>query len=114
MAQITVEEAVTRNCQALLTGNIAQIFGDMTPEAMAKMAQAGGSGAMTGQMPQITSYDIVSREQDGDDHLYDVQFHGEPSFGVKGRWREIEGQWKLVDFDGYAIEGQTGAGGGQS
>jgi len=104
MAQITVEEAVTRNCQALMTGNIAQIFADMTPEAMAKMAQAGGSGAMTGQLPQLTSYDIVSREQDGDDYLYDVQFHGEPSFGVKARWRELDGQWKLVDFDGYALE----------
>ena len=76
----------------------------MTPEAMAKMAQAGGGGAMTGAMPQLTSYDIVSREQDGDDHLYDVRFHGQPSFGVRVRWREVAGQWKLVDFDGYAIE----------
>ncbi len=104
MADVTVEEAVTRNCQALMTGNIAQIFADMTPEAMAKLAAAGG-GAMAGGLPQFTSYDIISREQDGDDHLYDAQFHGTQSFGVKARWREIAGQWKLVDFDGYALNG---------
>ena len=102
MADITVEEAVTRNCQALLTGNIAQIFTDMTPEAMAKLAASGG-GAMSGGLPQLTAYEIISRAQDGDDHVYDVQFRGEANFGVKGRWREIEGQWKLVDFEGYAV-----------
>lgn len=110
MADDGVEEAVTRNCQALLTGNIAQIFADMTPEAMAKIAQLGGGGAMTGTMPALTSYDIISRAQDGDDHLYDVQFHGTPSFGVKARWREIGGLWKLVDFDGYQIDGSSDTG----
>ena len=109
MADVTIEEAVTRNCQALMTGNIAQIFADMTPEAMAKIAQLGG-GAMTGTMPALTSYDIVERSQDGDDHLYDVRFHGQPSFGVKARWRELGGQWKLVDFDGYQLDGQAEAG----
>jgi hypothetical protein len=104
MAEVSVEEAVERNCQALLTGNIAQIFADMTPEAMAKLAAAGG-GAMSGGIPQFTGYEVVSREQDGDDHLYDVRFSGDQNFGVKARWREIAGQWKLVDFDGYAIEG---------
>lgn len=103
MPDVSVEEAVTRNCQALVAGNIAQIFTDMTPEAMAKMAAAGG-GAMAGGMPALTGYEIVSREQDGDDHLYDVRFHGTPSFGVNARWREIAGQWKIVDFDGYALE----------
>ena len=113
MAEISVEEAVTRNCQALLAGNIAQIFADMTPEAMAKMASAG-AGGMAGGLPQLTSYDVVSRVQEGDDHLYDVQFHGTPSFGVKARWREIAGQWKIADVDGYALEGESPVGNGQS
>jgi hypothetical protein len=109
MPDTSVEEAVTRNCQALLTGNIAQIFADMTPEAMAKLASQGG-GAMAGGMPQLTSYDIISRSQDGDDHLYDVQFRGSQNFGVKARWREIDGFWKLVDFEGYQLDGETGGG----
>ncbi len=106
MADLTVEEAVTRNCEALIAGNIAQIFADMTPEAMAKIASAGG-GAMGAGLPQLTSYDIIDRSQDGDDHLYDVQFHGSQNFGVKARWREIAGMWKLIDVDGYALDGQT-------
>ena len=111
MADVSIEEAVTRNCQALLTGNIGQIFADMTPEAMAKLASAGG-GAMAGGLPQFTSYDIVSRAQDGDDHLYDVQFRGDQSFGVKARWRDIGGLWKLVDFEGYQLDRESPVGGG--
>ena len=113
MADISAEEAVRRNCEALIAGNIAQIFADMTPEAMAKLATAAPGGGMGGAMPQLTSFDIVSREEDGDDHLYDVQFHGDQNFGVKARWREIAGVWKLVDFDGYALEGESGTGSGE-
>src|SRR3712207_2509825 len=99
VAEITVEEAVTRNWQALMTGNIAQIFTDMTPEAMAKLAQAGGGAmAAAGGMPTLTSYEVISRSQDGDDHLYDVRFAGSVNFGVKARWREIADAWKIVDF----------------
>lgn len=107
MADTSLEDAVTRNSQALLTGNYAQIFADMTPEAMAKLATLGGANGAAamagGTLPQLTSYDIVSRTRDGEDHVYDVQFHGTPSFGVKARWRQITGQWKLVDFDGYQV-----------
>jgi hypothetical protein len=103
MADASVEEAVIRNCQALLTGNFAQIFADMTPEAMAKISQLSGGG-MPGTVPSLTSYDIVSRQSDGDDFLYDVRFLGVPSFGVKARWRLIDDRWKLADFDGYQVD----------
>ena len=106
MADITVEEAVTRNCEALIAGNIAQIFTDMTPEAMAKLSQSAAATA-GGPMPKLTRYEIVGREQEGDDHVYDVRFAGDVHFGVRGRWREIDNQWKLVDFDGYEL-GQAG------
>jgi hypothetical protein len=107
MQETTVEEAVTRNCQALITGNIAQIFQDITPDAMAKLATLGGgamgAGGMSGGLPKLASFEVISRAQEGDDHLYDVQFHGDANFGVKARWRQLNGQWKLVDFDGYAL-----------
>lgn len=104
MADLTVEEAVERNCQALISGNIGQLFTDMAPEAMAKIAAAGGAGAaMAGGMPTFAGYEIVSRAQDGEDHIYDVHFNGSQSFGVKARWRQVNDQWKLVDFDGYPL-----------
>lgn len=106
MADITVEEAVTRNCEALIAGNIAQIFTDMTPEAMAKLSQSAAATA-GGPMPKLTRYEIVGREQEGDDHVYDVRFAGDVHFGVRGRWREIDNQWKLVDFDGYQLDSES-------
>lgn len=105
MADVTVEEAVIRNCEALIAGNFAQIFADMTPQAMAKLSQSAGA-QVGGPLPQLTAYEVVSREQEGDEHLYDVRFSGDVRFGVKARWREIDGQWKLVDFDPY-LNGQA-------
>jgi hypothetical protein len=104
VADITVEEVVTRNCEALVAGNFAQIFADMTPEAMAKLSQLAGAQATAGTMPRLTGYVIKTRERVGDDHVYDVQFQGDVIFGVRGRWRAIDEQWKLVDFDAYQVE----------
>lgn len=103
MADVTVEEAVKRNCEALIAGNIAQIFTDMTPQAMAKLSQSAGA-QMGGPMPKLTAYEIVERRQDEDDHIYDVRFQGDVAFGVKARWREIDNAWKLVDFEPYQQE----------
>ena len=108
MADISVEDAVRRNADALIAGNIAQLFTDMTPEAMTKLSQMAGAGMAAAPpgspMPKLTGYEIVSREQDGDDHVYDVRFSGDIHFGVKNRWREINNQWKLVDFDPYQMD----------
>lgn len=109
MADITVEQAVERNCQALVAGNIAQIFMDMTPEAMAKLSQSAGAMA-GGPMPKLTGYEVVSRSEVEGDPLYDVRFEGDVNFGVKGRWREINNQWKLVDFEPYQY-GEQATGG---
>lgn len=105
MADVSVEDAVTRNCEALVAGNISQIFIDMTPEAMAKLSTLSASQGAARGMPKLTAYEIIGREADGADHLYDVRFSGDVAFGVKGRWREVNGAWKLVDFEGYQIEG---------
>jgi hypothetical protein len=105
MPDISLEEAVERNCQALIAGNIAQIFVDMTPEAMAKLSQSAGAAQMgSGPMPKLTAYEIVDREQADGDDVYDVHFHGDVNFGVKARWRAINDQWKLVDFEPYQLD----------
>lgn len=106
MADIAIEDAVRRNCEALIAGNFAQIFADLTPQAMAKLSQsmAASGQQMGGPMPRLSGYEILSRVQEGDEHIYDVRFTGEISFGVKGRWKEIDNLWKLVDFEPYQLD----------
>lgn len=116
MPDISVEDAVKRNCEALISGNIAQLFVDLTPEAMVKMSQAqaqaqaaGGAGAGMGAMPKLTGYEVVSRDREGEDELYDVRFAGDVNFGVKARWRQVADQWKLADFEPYQYETPEGS-----
>jgi hypothetical protein len=65
MADSTVEEAVIRNCEALIAGNIVQIFADMSPQAMMKLSQsmaAPMSGGATAP-PKLTAYEIAGRSR---------------------------------------------------
>lgn len=104
MADITVEEAVIRNCEALIAGNIVQIFADMSPQAMVKLSQSMASPMSGGGTPpKLTGYEIADRSQDGDRHVYDVRFSGDVNFGVKAYWEEVDNAWKLVDFEPYQM-----------
>jgi hypothetical protein len=110
MADISLDDVVRRNCDALVTGNIAQIFADLTPQAMAKLSQSAGA-QMGGAMPKLTSYQIVGQDEQGDDQVYDVRFSGDVNFGIKAHWRQLDGQWKIVDFEPYEWSSETdGAG----
>ena len=111
MADITVEDAVVRNCEALIAGNFAQIFADMTPQAMAKLSQsmAASGQQLGGPMPKLSGYAIVGRSTEGDEHVYDVRFSGDVAFGVRGRWKEIDSLWKLIDFEAYQLDQQASA-----
>ncbi|HXK33345.1 MAG TPA: hypothetical protein VNM91_04935 [Dehalococcoidia bacterium] len=96
MPDIPVEEAVKQNCQALLAGDLMRIMSDLTPEAMAQvMASAGGGGGM-GAMPALTGFDILSHEQQGDDHLFKVKFTGDQEFTASATWRDVGGVWKIA------------------
>lgn len=95
MPDISVEEAVRQNCQAVLTGDLMRIMTDLTPEALGQMAQAGGGGAMA-QMPTLTSFDIVSHEVQGDDHLFKINFAGDQNFTAHATWRDVGGAWKIA------------------
>ena len=52
----SVQEAAERNAQAVMTGNLAQLMADITPEALTQMMTLGAqSGGLTpGTMPGIS------------------------------------------------------------
>lgn len=96
MADMSVEEAVKQNCQAVLAGDLMRIMSDLTPEALgALMANAGGG---MGAMPTLTSFNIESHDVNGDDHVFKIQFKGDQDFLALATWREVAGAWKIADL----------------
>jgi hypothetical protein len=93
---IPVEEAVKQNCQALLIGDLMRVMNDLTPEAMAQVMQGGGGNM--GAMPALTSFDIQSHEQQGDDHVFKIKFDGDQSFTALATCRDVGGQWKIASL----------------
>lgn len=97
MPDITVEEAVKANCQAVLGGDMMRIMSDLTPEALNNLMAAGAGGNM-GAMPSLTGFDIQSHEQNGDDHVFTVAFSGDQTFTAIATWRDVGGAWKIADL----------------
>ena len=101
MPDISVEEAVNLNCQAVLTGDLMRIMNDLTPEALAAvMANAGGG---MGAMPALKAFDIQSHDEQGDDHVFKIKFTGDADFTAVATWRDIGGAWKIANL---AMEAQ--------
>jgi hypothetical protein len=98
MPDISVEEAVKQNCQAVLIGDLMRIMGDLTPEALGKLMAGGGGGGGMGAMPALTAFDIQSHEEQGDDHIFKVKFTGDAEFTAVATWRDVGGQWKIADL----------------
>lgn len=96
MPDKSVEEAVKENCQAVLIGDLMRIMNDLTPEALGKMMANAGGGM--GAMPALTSFDIQSHEESGDDHIFKVKFSGDQDFTATATWRDVGGQWKIADL----------------
>lgn len=96
MPDISVEEAVKQNCQAVLIGDLMRIMADLTPEALgALMANAGGG---MGAMPALTSFDIQSHDVSGDDHVFKIQFKGDQDFTATATWKDVGGAWKITNL----------------
>ena len=94
MPDMTVEDAVRQNCQAMLTGDLMRVMTDLTPEALTQvMANAGGG---MGAMPALTSFDIQSHDEQGDDHVFKIKFAGDQDFTAVATWRDVGGQWKIA------------------
>lgn len=97
----SAREAAERNAAAIMSGNLAQLMADITPEALTQVmqlgAQAGASGLSLTQMPQMTGYTIEERGVEGDAHLFEVTFHSSAgSATLLTRWAPVLGQWKIT------------------
>jgi hypothetical protein len=97
MPDISVEEAVKQNCQAVLAGDLMKIMGDLTPEALGALMSGGGGGGM-GAMPTLTAFNIEQHDQDGEDHVFTVKFSGDQVFTAVATWRDVGGAWKIADL----------------
>jgi hypothetical protein len=98
-------EAAERNARAVMTGNLAQLMADISPEAlnqmmqMASQAQADGSlgGLNLAALPSVEGYELTEVGRDGDDEVFHVTFHSTAgSATLMTKWRQLMGQWKIV------------------
>ena len=93
MPEMTVDEAVMQNCQALLIGDLMRVMNDLTAEALTQLMSGGGS---MGAMPALTSFDIEGHDVSGDDHIFKIAFKGDQDFTALATWRDVGGQWKIA------------------
>jgi hypothetical protein len=97
MPDQSVEDAVKANCQAVLTGDMMRVMQDLTPEALGKlMANMGSGGGAMGPPPK--SFEILSHEEKGEDHVFTVKFEGDQAATAVATWRDVGGQWKIADL----------------
>ena len=100
MSDPAVEQAVHRHGKAIVSMDIGQIMNDLMPDAMMKLQrEAGGGTAM-----QISGYEVLASNREGDDYLYDVKYIGPQSFTVRARWSRLGPEWKITDADIIARE----------
>lgn len=111
----SAREAAERNAAAVMSGNLAQVMADITPEAMAQMmqmaAQAQASGVATPTtLPQIRSYDIETLEESAEVGRFRVSFVADAgSATVETTWRPVLGQWRIASVT--LIDAQVAEGG---
>jgi hypothetical protein len=103
---------VERNAEAVMAGNFMQIMADITPEALAKlmaMAPPGG-GPSIATLPALTGYTLELLEPADEAQLYRATFTSEQATATfVTTWRQVVGQWKVVDFSDVSIEMKDGS-----
>ena len=95
----TAREAAERVAQAVVAGNIAQLMGEITPEALTQMMQmsAAAGGLSPAQMPNIEGYKIQEIGPDGDAEVFHLTFTAAVGKAtLAASWKQIMGQWKIA------------------
>lgn len=106
MPEGSVEEAVTQNCQAIMSGDLMRAMADFTPEALSSLMMVGG-GLDVNNLPSLQGYRIDGHAVQDADHTFDIKFATSAGeIGVKAVWREIDGSWKIAAI---TLDGLPGA-----
>jgi hypothetical protein len=83
-----------------MSGNLAQLMADITPEALAQMMQLGASAGnlSPASMPSIEGFEVTDVGSDGNDgELFDVCFRSAVGTAtLRATWKLIMNQWKIT------------------
>lgn len=101
-----LREAVERNAAAVVSGNLAQVMSDLTPEALGQLMQLGSSGGMSpATMPGITGYEIQDIGEQGDSHVFHETFMSPSGTAtLAATWKAVMGQWKIASVSLVAAD----------
>ncbi len=96
----SAREAAERTAAAVMTGNLAQVMADLTPEAMTQMMQLGqqAGGLAPTSMPSIEGYEIVDAPSASEDaSVFNVTFRSAVGTATLATtWKQVMGQWKVI------------------
>lgn len=93
----SAKEAAHAHARAVVAGDFGTMVRGMTPEALAKAMQLGGTTLV------VTAYDLTSQAHDGDDYLFDISYQMDLGpLTWRERFRKIDGEWKIVDIERIA------------
>jgi len=103
----TAREAAVRNAEAIVSGNLAQLMADITPDVLSQVmamgAQAGGLSLT--QMPNIQGYDILDFGTYEDAEVFHVTFRSDAGNAtIAASWKQVMGQWKIVSVSLVSAE----------
>jgi hypothetical protein len=93
---MNAEEFMKDHADKASTGRIAEIMGDLTPEAMGQL------GPLVAGAPQpFTGNSVATVSANGDDHIFDVTYTGDGGGTVSMREtvRQVDGKWKIVKLE---------------
>ena len=110
----STREAAERNAQAVMTGNLAQVMADITPDALAQMMQLGArAGAMSpAAMPGIEGYEITDMGEDAGGAVFHIAFRSAIGRAtIATTWKQIMGQWKIAAVALVSVEPAPGEAG---
>ena len=96
-----------RNAEAIVSGNLAQLMADITPEVLSQVmamgAQAGGLSLT--QMPNIQGYEILDFGTYEDAEVFHVTFRSDAGNAtIAASWKQVMGQWKIVSVNLVSAE----------